>query len=366
MDLKKTCLYDKHLEHKGRMVPYAGWNMPVQYTSIIEEHMAVRNTAGLFDVSHMGEILIEGSEALNYLESITCNTVGSLKHGQIQYNALINDNGGLVDDITIYRENESSFFMVVNASNTDKAFSYIKSKAPAKDITITNKSSYYGQIALQGPVSDKIIKTLLPHNFSFPEYYHFTDTQILNIDVRLSRTGYTGEDGFEIYMAAESAPAIWTAIMNAGKDHGILPCGLGSRDALRLEARYPLYGHELGDDITPVESGIGWIVKEKEIHFPKYDHIINQKKNGSAMKVAGFIVEGQGIPREGFPVFTENESASYTVMSGAFSPVLKKSIGTVLLPSDYTGKLFVEIRGKKIPAVLHKGAFVKGTAGKKA
>jgi aminomethyltransferase len=365
MNLKRTCLYNKHTEHKGRMVPYAGWEMPVQYTSIIEEHMAVRNNAGIFDVSHMGEILIKGSEALSFLESITCNTVSSLAHGQVQYNALMNDKGGLVDDITIYRVSDSDFFMVVNASNTEKALRFIRSKAPEKNITITDASSHYGQIALQGPASEKIIRKIISADTLLPEYYHFTDTSLLNTDVRLSRTGYTGEDGFEIYMPAEKAPALWSAIIDAGKEYGILPCGLGSRDALRLEARYPLYGHELSDDLTPVESGIGWIVKEKTFHYPEYDHIINQKKNGSVMRVAGFIVEGQGIPREGFPVTIENNTKEFTVMSGAFSPVLKKSIGTVLLPSDYKGPVYIEIRGKKIPAVLHKGAFVKGSAGKK-
>ncbi len=362
MSLKKTCLHSKHTEINGRMVPYSGWEMPVQYTSILEEHTAVRNAAGLFDVSHMGEITVNGEDSSAFLESITCNSISSMEQGRVQYNALINEQGGIVDDITIYRLSVSSFFIVVNASNTDKAFSYIKDKSEGFRTEVQNVSSQWGQIALQGPAAVSVFRKAWPEVSNLPAYYHFINTSVSGCDVILSRTGYTGEDGFEIYMPPEKAPEIWDAILKSGRSEGLLPCGLGARDSLRLEARYPLYGHELNDTLTPVESGIGWIVKEKEVKFPAYEKIISQKKNGPAMKVAGFTLEGPGIPREGFAAYSD--AGQHTVLSGAFSPVLKKGIGTVLLPADYSGSLQVEIRGKKIPASLQKGAFVKGSAGK--
>jgi aminomethyltransferase len=349
------------------MVPFAGWEMPVRYSSIIEEYEAVRKTAGVFDVSHMGELIVEGDAAKDFLEKITCNRVSDVEIGQVQYNAVLNERGGIVDDITIYKEKSNKYFIVVNASNVDKVLKYLQSNIE-HNVVVRNDSDKWNQIAIQGPEAEEILNLYMRIDTSGIGYYKFKDFDFKNEIIRLSRTGYTGEDGFEIYSSPSLGIEIWDGLLDNGKPYGLLPCGLASRDILRLESLYALYGHELNDEWTPVESGIGWIVKEKEIKYPAYHNIINQKKNGPDKKVCAFILEENGIPRENYPVFSKDGIEIGKVLSGAYSPILKKGIGTAMLPSNYFNPgtdIHIEIRSKKIPAKIVKGAFVKGSARKK-
>ena len=341
--------------------------MPVRYSSIIEEYDAVRSRAGVFDVSHMGEISVEGPGAKDFLEKITCNRVSDLEDGQVQYNAVLNREGGLVDDITIYKISTGDYFVVANASNVNAVYDYFLENKD-RDVSIRNDSERWNQLAVQGPLAEIIINKFSGIDLSGIGYYRFKDISFLGEKIRFSRTGYTGEDGFEIYSSPNAGIEIWDGIIGAGKPSGLLPCGLASRDTLRLESMYPLYGHELNEKWTPVESGIGWIVKEKEIKFPSYEKIINQKKTGPEKKVCPFLLEVNGIPREGCRVLSKEEHPIGRVLSGAHSPVLKKGIGTAMVPSAYFTPgtdIYIDIRNKLIPAKITKGPFVKGTAGKK-
>lgn len=353
------------------MVPFAGWDMPVQYSSIIEEHMKVRQSCGLFDVSHMGEIRVSGPRALEFLDGCTPNLVAGQVDGQIRYNAILNSTGGLHDDITVFRESSDSYFLVVNASNADKVWERLGAMRPASGVTLENLSDRYALVALQGPLAEDILArhpamSAIADRILSLKYYHFLDTEIHGTFVRISRTGYTGEDGFEILCENAQAPELWNTLMKTGGDR-ILPAGLGCRDSLRLEAMYPLYGHELGEERTPVEGGIGWIVKEKPKPYPAMETILAQKAHGPAERIAPFLLDAPGVAREGYPVFV-NGTAAGTVQSGAFSPVLKKSIGTVFVPMAATApgtKIEIEIREKRLPATIQKGAFVSGSAGRK-
>lgn len=340
--------------------------MPLQYESIIKEHMAVREKAGIFDVSHMGEVIVENDGSLEFLESITCNSIASLYPGRVQYNALINPNGGIVDDILIYQINENKYFIVVNASNTEKAFTFMQNHKP-EGVLLENKSTEYHQIAIQGPLAADIVEKHFNQSFSDIKYYHFKDIDFNGVFYRISRTGYTGEDGFEVYCDNNSGVLLWDALLKSGADRGLLPVGLGARDTLRLESRYPLYGHELNDDWTPVESSINFIVKEKSIHYGGYDRIMDHKKNGVESQVTGFILEDRGVPRDGYDVEDENGNKIGSVLSGCHSPVLETGIGTTKIPVEYIrnqSPVYIVIRGKKLKAKPHKGPFVKGSAGK--
>lgn len=363
MDLRKTPLNEIHRKLGGRMVPFAGWEMPVQYSSIIEEHMAVRNGAGIFDVSHMGEILVKGKGSVSFLESITCNRINEIANGQVQYNAVLNEAGGIVDDVTVYRVNAEEYFIVSNASNYEAVEKHLRKYAP-QDVEIENQSAAWHQIAFQGPHADDMMSDYLGKSLHSIHYYRFEDLSFQNKTIRLSRTGYTGEDGFEIYSDVETGLRIWKELLEKYSSKGLLPCGLGARDSLRLEARYPLYGHELNETLTPVESGIGWIVKEKDKPFFGYEKIISQKLRGSEFKVAGFILEEAGVPREGYDVISAGGKLG-KVLSGGHSPLLKKGIGTALLPAGCPEEISIDIRSRPHAARLHKGPFYKGSAGKK-
>ena len=364
MSLKRTSLYDTHIQAKGRMVPYAGFEMPVQYTSIIEEHLKVRSKCGLFDVSHMGEIRVSGKNSIPFLERITPNHVTGQQDGQIRYNVILNESGGIVDDITIEREAEDSYLLIVNASNTEKVWQYLN-KQDLTDVKIENESDNYSLLALQGPLAESILAKHSAFSAALIanlRYFHFTDVS----NIRLSRTGYTGEDGFELMCTNDRAVLLWQELIDIGGSD-ISPVGLGARDSLRLEARYPLYGHELTDDRTAIESGIGFIVKEKNPPYLQMQKIIDQKKNGSESKITGFMLEESGIARDGMQVLIDGKVAG-TVQSGGFSPVLKKGIGTAFLPSAFVeaGRpVEILIRDRPTKAKLHTTAFVKGTAGKK-
>lgn len=365
MPLKQTPLHNWHQEHNGRMVPFAGWEMPVQYSSIIAEHNAVREYCGLFDVSHMGELRVTGAEAGTLLETMCCNRVQDLKQGKIRYNAVLNESGGLRDDVTIFRRGDEEYFIIVNASNTEKVFEaiseYAKTNFPSANVV--NESDHWHLIAIQGPEAESILSRCLNQDLSDVGYFAFKDISYNGAAITISRTGYTGEDGFEILSDAKTGVLLWDLLLQPHDGKVALPVGLGARDSLRLEARYPLYGHELSEELSPVESGIGWIVKEKEVPCFAMDKLLKQKSEGTSRKILGFTLDGPGIPREGYTLFSGDARVG-AVVSGSHSPVLKKGIGTALVEGDLSDPS-VEIRGKKVPITIVDGPFVKGTAGKK-
>ncbi len=349
------------------MVPFAGWEMPVQYSSIIEEHKTVREFCGLFDVSHMGEIRVKGKDAARLLETMCCNHVESLKQGKIRYNAVLNENGGLHDDVTIFRIDENEYFIVVNASNADKVYDAMTryAKSEAFDLELKNESEDWHLIAIQGPEAETILGEELGEDLSEIGYFAFKDLKHKDKPITVSRTGYTGEDGFEILSDASLGVELWKALLNretGGRKP--LPIGLGARDSLRLEARYPLYGHELSEELTPVESGIGWIVKEKEIPCFAMNKLLEQKAKGTDRNIIGFVLKGPGIPREDYNVYSDGKSIG-KVVSGTHSPIRKEGIGTALLEAQPGKELSVEIRQKQVPIEVVEGPFVQGTAGKK-
>lgn len=347
------------------MTPFAGWEMPVQYSSIIEEHLAVREKAGLFDISHMGEILLQGKNASTLLDSLTCNTVLDLPVGRLRYNAVLNKTGGVVDDITIYRSGEETFTVVSNASNYKRVFAYLAGEAP-KDCTVEDKSDVTHLIAIQGILAEDLLQKTLQCDTTGIVYYGFQDFDLNGESVRISRNGYTGEDGFEIYSSNDFGVQLWDRLLEHTQS-GLRPVGLAARDTLRLEAGYCLYGHELSDELTPVESGLGWIVKDKAADYPQKEKLLAQKAKGPQRRVTGFKLTESGVPREGYPVLSISGEVIGNVLSGGYSPVLKCGIGTALLPGQVTPDqaIAIEIRGRPVPALTHKGAFVAGTAGKK-
>jgi len=362
--LKSTPLNSYHRELNAKMVPFGGWDMPVQYTGIVDEHINTRTQAGLFDVSHMGEIFIEGKKdiILPFLEKVTCNLIGSMKEGQVQYNAILNESGGLVDDITLYKFHEEKYMICSNASNYESVYNHLQLFNPG--CSILNASSSYHQIAIQGPKADEIFSTYLGKSFSDIFYYHFKEVAYKNENIIVSRTGYTGEDGFEIYTSINLGIQIWKELLNMGSNLGLKPVGLGARDTLRIEAKYPLYGHELNMNLSPVQSGIGWIVKSKETKFFNYDKIIDEKKNGSDVSIFGIYLDEAGVLRENYPIFLESGKQIGSTTSGTYSPSLKKGIGLALLnTSDIKNidHILVEIRGEKKKAVINRGSFISGS-----
>lgn len=367
--MKQTPLNSYHKDMGAKMVPFGGWDMPVQYTGIIAEHLATRTKAGLFDVSHMGEILVEGdpTEVLRFLEKMTCNTIDSMREGQVQYNAVVNEAGGLVDDITVYKISESKYFICSNASNYEKVYAHFLHYNTSNAVSIRNESDRWHQIALQGPVANSIWEDYLGTNLKEIGYYRFAFLDHQGERILVSRTGYTGEDGFEIYTSIPLGIDIWKELLAKYKDHGLVPVGLGARDTLRIEAKYPLYGHELAEDRTPVTSGIGWIVKEKAQPYLGYDKIIGEKKNGSSQKTIGIRLTEPGVLREEYPLFSVDGKPIGKTTSGTHSPSLKASIGMALVSQEFAKdgqEISVEIRGNLKKAILTTGKFIQGSVRK--
>ncbi len=365
MELKKTPLNEIHRELKAKMVPFGGWDMPVQYTGILQEHTATRTDAGLFDVSHMGEIFVEGKAdaILPFLEKMTCNTVESLVDGQVQYNAVVNEAGGLVDDITVYKFSPQKYMICSNASNFEAVTEHLK-KYASSDILVENRSASYHQIALQGPKANQILEKYLGRELDSILYYHFAEILFRGETLIVSRTGYTGEDGFEIYSSLEMGIILWKELLAMGADFGLVPVGLGARDTLRLEAKYPLYGHELNAEWTPVESGIGFVVKEKKNPYLGYQRIIADKKNKPKQKVVGLILDEPGIFREQCEVFSMDGTSIGKTTSGSHSPSRKISLGMAMLKLEFTENgtaVTVDIRGQKKKAHVETLPFIKGS-----
>ena len=329
--LNKTPLHPLHKQLGARMAEFGGWEMPIEYTGIIEEHLAVRQAAGLFDISHMGQILIEGPESLKLIQYVTSNDVARLKDYQIHYSALLYPQGTFVDDILVHRFGQQSYFLCVNASNTDKDFQWIVHQNHF-DAQVSNVSQQYSQLAVQGPKAVSIVQPLSNIDLRTIKYYWLSFAQVHGKECLVTRTGYTGEDGFEIYCAPEVTEDLWNLIMDAGRPYGIVPAGLGARNTLRLEAKMALYGHEISDQITPWEADLGWIVRLEKGEFVGREALTRQKDSGIQRKLVGFEMIGRGIGRDGYPVFIEGVEAGY-VTSGCPSPYLKKNIGLAYVPA---------------------------------
>jgi aminomethyltransferase len=365
-NLRKTPLNAVHRNLGGRMVDFGGWDMPVQYTAgVIEEHMATRTRSGLFDVSHMGEIWVDGPGAIEFVNRLVTNDVRNLVDGQAHYSALTNDNGGVVDDLLVYRFAEQKLLLVVNAGTTEKDWEWISShKNDEDDLSLTNASGDFCQIAVQGPEATAILQKLTETDLSAIKYYHFTEGWVDEVECIISRTGYTGEDGFEIYAGPECAEQLWNKLLETGRygsQDGILPCGLAARNTLRLEAAMSLYGHELGDDITPLEAGLGWITKLAKGQFTGSGALVKQKAEGVKRQIAGFEMIEPGIARDGFDIYVGDDKVG-TVTSGSPAPFLKKNIGLGFLPSElaFAGQeIKIDVRGKHLAAKVVPTPFYK-------
>ncbi len=359
-ELKKTPLNHAHRALGGRMVEFGGWDMPVQYTGVLKEHRAVREQAGLFDVSHMGEIEIIGPKATEVCQNLITNDLMRLdEDGKILYSAMCYPEGGVVDDILVYRFSPEHYFIVVNASNIEKDFDFMLAhSSPGADIR--NVSENWGQIALQGPRSLDIIKKVTNEPLEALDYFTFRAAGVAGVDAIVSRTGYTGEDGFEIYTPANRTEDVWKALLENGAPDGLVPVGLGARDTLRLEMGYALYGHELSKDITPLEAGLGWVTKLDKGPFVGREALLGQKERGVPRKLIGLKLIERGIPREQYPV-VENGRTIGTVTSGTMSPTLQVGIGMALVERDAArlgSVIQVEIRGKPVAAEVVKAPFV--------
>lgn len=361
--LKTTPLNKVHRELGARMVDFGGWDMPVQYTGVIDEHLAVRKTAGLFDVSHMGEIEVRGKGALDYIQELTTNDAAKLVDGQVQYSAMCYENGGVVDDLTLYRFAEGHYLFCVNASNIEKDFAWmlgVLDKGGFSDVSLTNLSDSYGQLALQGPCSDAILSRLTETDLESIVFYRFVEGEVAGVKTIISRTGYTGESGFELYFAPEHAETIWKALMEAGAADGLQPIGLGARDTLRLEKKYALYGHELSSQITPLEGGIAWITKLDKPSFIGKEPLCRMKEAGVPRRLIGLRMTQPGVPRENYPVFVDDEEVGI-VTSGTMSPSLKVGIALVLIATGHHAvgtEVCIGIRNRRVAAEVVKTPFV--------
>lgn len=358
--MKRTPLFNKHVSLGAKMVPFAGFEMPVQYSGLTEEHFAVREKAGLFDVSHMGQFFIEGPGAKDLLQYVATNNADALKDGKAQYTCLTNENGGIVDDLIVYKIADEKYFVVVNASNIDKDWNHINNHNTFEAI-MTNASDEMSLLAIQGPKATEILQKLTPIQLQDLPYYHFTIGEVAGIqDIIISNTGYTGSGGFEIYFKNEDAEKLWDELMSAGEEFGMLPCGLGARDTLRLEKGFCLYGNDLDDNTTPLEAGLGWITKfDKD--FVAKDILEKQKSEGVTKKLAGFEMQEKAIPRNGYPVVDAEGKTIGKVTSGTMSPMKKTGIGLAYLDTDFTKvgtEIFIQIRNKNIPAQVVKPPFV--------
>jgi aminomethyltransferase len=362
--LKQTPLFEVYGKFGAKVIDFGGWALPVQFSSILDEHEAVRTKAGLFDVSHMGEVLVVGKDAERYINYLCTNDVTKLDINQAQYTAMCYPDGGTVDDLLVYKLDNEKYLLVINAANIEKDFEWMQQHAKG-EMALQNISNEVAQVAIQGPKAEGVLQKLTKTDLSQIGPFNFVQHVNLDgiTDVLVSRTGYTGEDGFELYLSASQAEALWVKLLEAGSDDGLKPCGLGARDTLRLEARLALYGQELLPDISPLEAGIGFAVKTNKVNdfIGKYA-LLAQKEAGLKRKLVGIEVTGRGIPRHGYKVVSEDGEEIGVVTSGTQSPSLKKSIGLALIAAEHTqvGTLLkVEVRNKLIEAVVVKTPFYK-------
>jgi aminomethyltransferase len=354
---RKTPLYEAHRALGARLVDFAGWEMPVQYTSVIAEHEAVRTAAGLFDVSHMGEVEFRGPGALQSANALISNDLGRIQDGQAVYAGLLNEAGGFVDDVVAYRFSPERVLICVNASNREKDFAWMREHATG--VKPVDRGDEFAQLALQGPKAPSILQRLTPLPLSGIATYHFAEGQVAGVPCIVSRTGYTGEDGFELYCAPDRAVGLWRALLDAGAADGLKPAGLGARDSLRTEMKYALYGNDIDDVHTPLEAGLGWVVKWDKGEFVGRAALERQKQAGVPRKLVGFEMREPGIPRHGYPLLKGGAPAG-VVTSGTMGPSVKKAIGIGYLPAELAregAQVEVEIRGRPVKAEVVKTPF---------
>lgn len=359
--LKRTPLYEQHRQLGARLVEFSGWEMPVQYSGILEEHRAVRTRAGLFDVSHMGEFHVTGAGALAFLQHLVPNDVSRLALNQALYTQLCRPDGGVVDDLLIYHLADNVYMLVVNAGNIEKDFAWIQEQSAGFEVALVDQSAQTGLIALQGPEALAILQPLTDVDLSTIAYYHCAPGVVSDINCLISRTGYTGEDGFELYCAASDAVALWQHLLVAGKERGLLPAGLGARDTLRLEAAYCLYGHELDDMTNPLEASLGWTVKLAKGDFIGHDALAKVKADGLKRKLVGVEMIERGVCRGGYAIY-DGEQQIGVLTSGAPSPTLSKNIGMGYVETAHAvpGKtVHIDIRGRKTAAQIVALPFYK-------
>jgi len=357
--LKRTPLYEEHVALGGKIVPFAGFEMPVQYPSgITAEHKAVREAAGLFDVSHMGEFVVRGPQALDLIQTITVNDASKMEVGQAQYSAMCLEHGGVVDDLIVYRFADR-WMLVVNASNAAKDLAWVRRHAEGLDVEVEDRSDATALIALQGPAARDILRPLVDLDVDDVRYYHFLEGRVNGVPAVVSGTGYTGEDGFELYLDAGDAVGAWRALMKAGEGKGLIPAGLGARDSLRLEVGYALYGNDLDEEHTPLESGLGWITKLGKGDFVGREVLAKQKEEGVSRRLVGFKLVGKGFPRPGYPVVAGGEDVG-VVTSGTVAPSLGYGVGMAYVPPELSKPdtpIQVDIRGKLVDAVVQRPPF---------
>ncbi len=360
--LKRTPLYEAHVSLGGRMVDFARWEMPVQYSGALPEHLAVRQAAGLFDVSHMGEFEIIGDNALNLIQQITTNDVTALDDNQVQYSTMTNEQGGIIDDLLVYRLNQEHFLLVVNASNIAKDFAWVKKHATAMgNVNAYDVSDGYALLALQGPKSEDILQDITDGLLDRIPYYWSHKVKVDGIECRVSRTGYTGEDGFEIFCDPKDARHIWNRLLLTGAGEGLLPCGLAARNTTRLEASFRLWGNDMDETTTPLEAGLGWVVKLAKGDFIGRDAMQAQKAGGLTRKLIGFVVDDRAPARDGYAIVVNGQEVG-KVNSGSPAPFLQKNIGMAYLPMPYTTvgtPLSIAIRGREVPAHVVAMPFYK-------
>jgi aminomethyltransferase len=355
--LKRTPLFDAHLKAGARMVPFGGWEMPVQYSGIIDEHRAVRAAVGCFDVSHMGEFEVEGPQALAALQRLTTNDAAALEIGQVQYSLLCYPDGGIVDDLTLYRLAPERFMVTVNASNIDKDWAWVNEHGGGA--RWRNVSDATGLIAVQGPKAERLVGRLAERDVKTIRYYHFAEGAVSGVRTLISRTGYTGEDGFELYVAAADTPRLWAALLDAGRAEGVQPIGLGARDTLRLEMRYALYGNDIDETTNPLEAGLGWVVKAAKGDFVGRAAIEKVRAAGPARRLVGLEMAERSVARHGYAVVKDGQNVG-VITSGSFGPSVERSIAMAYVATPHAAlgtEIAVDIRGQAKPARVVKTPF---------
>lgn len=361
MELKKTVLYDIHQQLGGKIVPFAGYAMPLRYSSDIEEHKTVRQSVGIFDVSHMGEFFLRGSEALNLIQKVTSNDASKLFDGKAQYSCLPNETGGIVDDLLVYRLSEEEYMLVVNAANIEKDWNWI-SKYNTEGVEMENASEGISLFAVQGPKATAVVQKLTDADLETMDYYTFQKNTVAGVhDVIISATGYTGAGGVELYVDNAHAIHLWEKLMEVGAEYGIKPIGLGARDTLRLEMGFCLYGNDIDDTTSPLEAGLGWITKFSK-PFINAENLQKQKEQGVSRKLVGLVMQERAIPRAGYKIFNAQDEPIGHITSGAQSPMLENGIGLGYVKTAYSQpdtEVLIGIRNRKIPATIVKPPMIK-------
>ncbi|QEK13448.1 glycine cleavage system aminomethyltransferase GcvT [Crassaminicella thermophila] len=362
-ELKKTSLFEAHKRYGAKMIDFSGWVLPLQYEGITAEHEAVRNFAGLFDVSHMGEVEVKGNEAFDFVQNLITNDASILEDHQVIYTLMCYPYGGVVDDLLVYKFTNKHFYLVINASNVEKDFNWMKQNLGNYDVELTNISDNVSEMAIQGPNAEKILQKLTDTDLSTIKFFYCKkDVKVAGANCLISRTGYTGEDGFEIYLSHEDAETVWDKLLKVGKEFGLKPAGLGARDTLRFEATLPLYGNELSENITPLEAGLGFFVKLDKQNFIGKEALLKQKEEGLKRKIVGFEMIDRGIPRHGYDVIADGRNIGF-VTTGYSAITVKKNIGLAMVDIEYAKlgtPIEIKVRKKNLKAkVISKKFYTK-------